>query len=206
MPGSLIYIGTNALNNTRLLTEFSVPDGFLYFDEQALGNTYFTAFYFPASVKAVGKGLFDYNSKIETVTYAPGFKLDEISDAMFKMSKLKGDFYIPDGVKSVGSEAFGWCSSLTNVYFPRSVETIASDAFTLGSGKNLSDIVINCYKDSAAHTFAVDNGFKFVLLDDTAEDIDFAAINAIISKASTRRTHLQGLTPLSARSTLTPRG
>lgn len=184
VPDSLIYIGTNALNNTRLLTEFSVPDGFLYFDEQALGNTYFTAFYFPASVKAVGKGLFDYNSKIETVTYATGFKLDEISDAMFKMSKLKGDFYIPDGVKSVGSEAFGWCSSLTNVYFPRSVETIASDAFTLGSGKNLSDIVINCYKDSAAHTFAVDNGFKFVLLDDTAEDIDFAAINAIISKAN----------------------
>ena len=115
VPDSLIYIGTNALNNTRLLTEFSVPDGFLYFDEQALGNTYFTAFYFPASVKAVGKGLFDYNSKIETVTYAPGFKLDEISDAMFKMSKLKGDFYIPDGVKSVGSEAFGWCSSESSV-------------------------------------------------------------------------------------------
>ena len=51
-----------------------------------------------------------------------------------------GDVVIPDGVTSIGYQAFAWCSSLTNITIPNSVTSIGAWAFFECS--NLTSITI----------------------------------------------------------------
>ena len=41
----------------------------------------------------------------------------------------KGDYTIPDGVKTIGFDAFSGCSALTGVFFPEGITEIATQAF-----------------------------------------------------------------------------
>jgi hypothetical protein len=50
------------------------------------------------------------------------------------------DITLPDGVTSIGGQAFLWCSSLTNFALPKSLTTLYSEAFHGCSG--LTNVVI----------------------------------------------------------------
>ena len=69
---------------------------------------------------------------------------------------------IPDSVTWIGDYAFYGCSSLTSITIPKSVTYIGEDAFN-------SNIVISCYKDSAAYNYAKQNNIPVKLIVDPAK-------------------------------------
>lgn len=99
----------------------------------------------------------------------------------------KGDFKIPDGVKTIASGAFCSAPYITGVTIPESVTTIEFSAFVTCSGlesvfipktvKTIEDgafvlcdnAVLNVSENSAAHKYAVKNGMKFKLIEDMCE-------------------------------------
>lgn len=65
---------------------------------------------------------------------------------------------IPAQTKVIGSSSFANCTELTIVQIPDSVTTIAVDAF---SGSPM--VIILCNENSAAHSYAEENGLLYVL-------------------------------------------
>ena len=66
---------------------------------------------------------------------------------------------LPERLQTIEKYAFA-NTALKEVKIPRSVTYIDPTAFDGCEG-----LVISCYTDSAAHQFAVDNGYEFILLD-----------------------------------------
>ena len=63
-------------------------------------------------------------------------------------------------VKAILNNAFENCTNLTNVVIGSSAESIGSSAFV-----TCTNLVINCYADTYAHQYAIDNAIPYVLLD-----------------------------------------
>ena len=68
--------------------------------------------------------------------------------------------FIPDGVKSIGSLAFADCADLEDIHIPKSVSSIADDAFNGHS----SSLAIYGAKNSTAQTYAQDHGIYFEIV------------------------------------------
>ena len=64
------------------------------------------------------------------------------------------------GVTGIGSAAFMGCSSLSKIIIPASVKSIGSKAFL----NCASDFTIYCYRDSDAHTYAINNGHNYYIM------------------------------------------
>ncbi len=101
-------------------------------------------------------------------------------------TSLSGEYVIKDGTLCVGQYAFKNTPSLTSVVIPDSVKNVnylafhncasLSDVTVLGFDTILEqltypnmgnrDFTIHCYEGSVAHTFAVDNGFKYDFIEE----------------------------------------
>ena len=69
--------------------------------------------------------------------------------------------YIPDGVTSLGSMAFSYCTSLKQIRIPASVTVIPPDVFYGLSSSQLHAITVFGTPGSAAETYANSKGMKF---------------------------------------------
>lgn len=67
---------------------------------------------------------------------------------------------IEDGVKSIGSDTFSYCSSIEEILIPDSVTSIDDSAFN-----GCDNMTIKCYGNSTAKKFAQDNGISFTELE-----------------------------------------
>lgn len=65
---------------------------------------------------------------------------------------------LPEGAKSIGSNAFENCAKLKQIYIPASVTSIADNSFTSCG----SDLQIFGAEGSAAQRFATAHHFQFV--------------------------------------------
>lgn|GEM_PF-4763224 len=66
--------------------------------------------------------------------------------------------YLPEGMQTIGSRAFGDCQELRYISIPESVTEIAGDAF-----ENCGGITVECRRDSEAYRFAAEKGFIIAL-------------------------------------------
>ena len=168
IPDSVTSIGDYAFQNSEI-TSITIPDSV-----ERIG---ISAFYYcqnltnitiPASVTSIGKGAFSncsgvtsigvdnnnpiYDSRdncnaiIEKGTLIVGCKNTIIPDGVTSIGNNAfsdcsfTNIVIPDGVTSIGDYAFGACSNLTNITIPDSVESIGDYAF--GVCSNLTNITI----------------------------------------------------------------
>ncbi|MBQ4239466.1 MAG: leucine-rich repeat protein [Ruminococcus sp.] len=76
---------------------------------------------------------------------------------------------VGDGVTEIPDQCFYSCGSLSKVTIPRSCTLIADNAFDRSP-----NVTIYCYRNSAAHLYAVDKGIDYVLLD--ATDLSAATV------------------------------
>ena len=92
---------------------------------------------------------------------APHF---EIHDGVLTKCRMSGEeetgiVTIPDGVTSIGKEAFFGCGLLQSITILDSVTSIGSYAFGYyGSNSKVNGFTISGYEDTAAQTYANNNG------------------------------------------------
>lgn len=114
--------------------------------------------YIGGRINEVGTSAFQGCSSLESVMYRNNL-VTVISDQCFYNCSSLSYVELPEKLKKIEKYAFA-NTALTEITIPVSVTSIDTTAFD-GCG----DLVIKCYTDSAAHQFAVDNGYSFVLLD-----------------------------------------
>ena len=168
IPDSVTSIGDYAFQNSEI-TSITIPDSV---ERIGISAFYYcqnlTTITIPASVTSIGKGAFSncsgvtsigvdnnnpiYDSRdncnaiIEKGTLIVGCKNTIIPDGVTSIGNNAfsdcsfTNIVIPDGVTSIGDYAFGACSNLTNITIPDSVESIGDYAF--GVCSNLTNITI----------------------------------------------------------------
>ena len=79
----------------------------------------------------------------------------------------KGSAAVPDGITAIAAGAFYSCEKLTDVTVPDSVSVIFPLAFNSygneNDGSGRKRIVIHCSEGSAAHSFAIENNWPYVI-------------------------------------------
>ena len=159
-------IGTGAFMNCVSLESINIPYGVNRIGDAAFCECWnIKALDIPSSVTVIENGAFIGCKSIKELNIPSG--CTEISDSLCWGCENLTDVSIPEGVTKIGDHAFFDCYSLKSITIPKSVEEIGGSA--LGKYNEPSDVsfkfTIYCYKDSAAHKYAIDNELNFELLD-----------------------------------------
>ena len=142
-PSNPLYYAHNLYVNGTLVTDLVIPDGVA-----SIGNGAFihcsnlTSVTIPNSVTSIGNSAFEDCNNLKEVHITDIATWCKINFGLFNSSNplyyahnlyvngtLLTDLVIPDGVTSIGTNAFCGCSSLTSVTVPNSVTSIESYAF-----------------------------------------------------------------------------
>ena len=94
-------------------------------------------------------------------------------------------FEIPYGVETIEDSVFFNCGSLKSLTIPKTVTSIGTQLcyyYQLDSNGKVvlaknDDLVINCVEGSYAHKYAIENGYKVNLIEDTLTVIKVNAVN-----------------------------
>ena len=114
-------------------------------------------------VKIIEHGAFGKCANLKNISLPSS--LETIYGYAFTKCESLEKVVIPYGTVTVSTGAFSECTSLKDVYIPASVMEIGQYAFHLFTNEAyvpIENLVIHCVKNSAAHTYAVDNGINFV--------------------------------------------
>lgn len=114
--------------------------------------------YITGRINEIGTSAFQGCSSLESVIYRNNL-VTVISDQCFYNCSSLRYVELPASLTKIEKYAFA-NTALTEITIPKSVTSIDPTAFDGCEG-----LVIYCYTDSAAHQYAVDNGYEFVLLD-----------------------------------------
>lgn len=75
----------------------------------------------PAAVTTIGEEAFFSNSKLQTVTFEEGSRLQSIGEAAFQGCEKLTSINLPDNEISIGYQAFWSCDSLASIHIPAKV-------------------------------------------------------------------------------------
>lgn len=120
-------IGGNAFKDCATIDSITLPDSITYISDRAFENCSLTKIYYSGSIADWCKvsGLVNLVSGSRTL-YIEG-------------NEISGDLVIPEGITSIGDEAFRFCN-LTSITFPESLKTIGSYSF--GTNEAITEITI----------------------------------------------------------------
>ncbi|MEE1219149.1 MAG: leucine-rich repeat protein [Ruminococcus sp.] len=140
------------------VTSIQLPDTLEFLDAYAFrGCRSLKSIVIPDSVTTIREYAFAGCSSAESLIIGKG--ISYLDNNVFAGCESLKEVEIPDNITRINSNAFVSCTGLKKVKIPRSVTSIAYNAFENHS----DDLVIECYLNSAAHKFAVNNYVKFEL-------------------------------------------
>lgn len=158
-------VGSNAFDSNTTLTTINLNSTIYAVQSFAFLNcTNLTTVNFKGEVTLVDDGAFSGCSALTTINLEDT-SITEVSRNCFLNCDSLTEVTLPETVTSISENAFGYCDGLTKITIPASVTTIAENAFY-----RTPNVVIYCYKDSTAHTYAETNSIEYVLLD--AEEVE----------------------------------
>lgn len=142
LPASVTSIGNSAFAGCYNLTEIVIPDSVTSIGEYTFGDCQsLTEIIIPDSVTSIGKGAFYYCCSLTEIVVNENntayqsidgnlYTKDGGTLVQYAIGKTNMSFIIPDGVTSIGDNAFDNCKSLTNLVIPDSVISIGWYAFS----------------------------------------------------------------------------
>lgn len=166
IPDSVATIDSGAFNSCTALESFTAPKSL-----ETIGDR---AFYCCEQLKTVtlgesmsyiGISAFDSCAKLKEITIPMGIK--KISESAFSGCSGLEKVLIPEGIQTIEDEAFYLCTALTAIRIPYSVKTIGAKALGIGRRNALvSGFTVTGYDNTAAQTYATENGIGFNSLGD----------------------------------------
>lgn len=102
-----------------------VSDDVFYFDE--VNHGVIENIIFPQHLKKLRAGAFKGFTGLKTVTWS--YDLEEIGDGAFWNCDGFTSLHIPEGVTTIGSQAFGWMDHLKYAVLPSTLKYIGCDVF-----------------------------------------------------------------------------
>ncbi|WP_099203890.1 leucine-rich repeat domain-containing protein [Scatolibacter rhodanostii] len=158
-------IGDSAFYNQQL-TNVTIPNSVTVIKAFAFSNNQLTSVIIPNSVTKIGGAAFHRNQLTNVTISNSVIKIGELAFAGNELI----DVAIPDSVTSIDSFAFG-SNKLMSVKIPESVQTIGRYAFGFDAKyaadpdvgvSPIDGFTITGTPNSAAHTYATENEFTFI--------------------------------------------
>ncbi len=126
------------------------------------------------SLKSIGKGAFDSNRHLKTVTFPDN--LTTIEESAFINCLSLEEVSFPDGLESIGPSAFAHCSFKGTVIIPDSVKTIGKYAFLSSGGYRTEKIVLpKNLTEIEEGTFSTCGAVSEIIIPDTVTSIGQAS-------------------------------
>lgn len=167
IPDSVTRIWTSAFEGCTSLSNIKLPSRLQAIDPYAFDRC--------SSLKSitipntVTRGIRAFrNAGLETATLQPGMKM--VPGSLFAESSLK-NISIPDSVTVIPVSAFEDCKALKEITLPASITSIEIFAFSR-SGLHTIRGVYNSY----AHTYAKNNGYRFIADGKAVQLLSFSTI------------------------------
>ncbi len=153
-------IGQNAFAKTNVRT-IALPDSVTTIDSGAFSKCKsLSEVTLPKELTTLGREAFGYCTSLKEVTIPKTLTIaSEYGAGAFRYSGLQKATF-EDGTTATPSYIFSYCDKLREIVIPMSATTIGK-----GLREKSDRAVIYCYKDSAAHIYAEENEYPYVLLD-----------------------------------------
>ena len=213
IPDSVTSIGDGAFDGCQSLRSLVISDSVTSIGDGAFdGCQSLRSLVIPDSVTSIGDGAFSSCSSLRSLVipdsvvnikgnpfYLWKGKLECLSasfiyedNVLFNMDKSKlisfrnqeaKSFIIPNGVKSIGKCAFGYCYSLVNISIPNSVTSVGDESFIDCS--SLSNLVIpNSVTSIGAWAFDGCKSLRSFVIPDSVTSIGYSAFSYCSSLSS----------------------
>ena len=165
LPEGIEYIGSNAFNNSGL-EEIVLPETLVEIDQFAFSKTRLTEVVIPGSVELLRASAFEGKSNggspLEKVVFE-GNKNRDLELRTFSYCDRLKEIALPEGLESIGYNAFDGCSALERIDIPASVTYVGEAAFVYCTG--LKEAVIgDGVAEIAKRAFAECTALKRVVI------------------------------------------
>ena len=190
IPDSVTSIGDGAFDGCQSLRSLVIPDSVTSIGDGAFSScSSLRSLVIPDSVVNIkGNPFYLWKGKLECLSasfiYEDNvlFNMDKSKLISFRNQEAKS-FIIPDGVKSIGKCAFGYCYSLVNISIPNSVTSIGDESFIDCS--SLSNLVIpNSVTSIGAWAFDGCKSLRSFVIPDSVTSIGYSAFSYCSSLSS----------------------
>ena len=174
IPKGVTSIGEDAFVDCSNLNNIELPEGLTSISYAVFrGCSNLKSIVIPSSVTSIEPRAFDGCSSLKSITIPEEVSI--IGNGAFLDCSSLSSITIPSSVYMIDEDAFKGCNNLNSIVIPEEVIAIEKNAF-----EGCDNLTISCYKDSAAHKYAVENKINYKLLDakpsQTKTDIKSATI------------------------------
>lgn len=166
LGSNLEYIGTSAFESAYALGQIEFPQTLEEIGNAAFQNAFDPSaevkLTIPKSVTKMGSHIFASNyasTGITEITFLNN--LETLPKATFFNNIYLEKVVLPKNLVSIDDLAFYQCLNLKEVYFGKSVESINSRAFM-----NTTNASFYVYENTYPKTFAIENNFDYIILED----------------------------------------
>ncbi len=157
VPDTVTVIEEGAFAENKL-TSLTFPEGLTKIGKDACGWSPLEEIVIPDSVTEIGNWAFCGCTQLKSAKLSKNTAV--LPNLLFYNTALES-IKIPEGVTNINKKAFA-NTKLTSVIVPKSVVKINSMALGYYEDEPIKDYTIKGYKQSAAETYANENGFKFI--------------------------------------------